>query len=389
MDYILYNGKIILKDRILNNGYVTVNGNRIADVSEGKPDVETLRNCKNIIDAKGKYISPGFIDIHVHGGGGKTFAIGKEESFLIPCETHAIHGTTSIYPSISSSTIEIMENAISCFTKTKKHNDKGSYMRGLHFEGPYFSANQKGAQEGCYLRDPVKEEYLRILDMTDDIKRWSCACELKGMEEFAACLKKRGIKASIGHCDATYDEVVKAHGWGFDLITHLYSCCSTIKREKGYRIPGVIESAYLIDDMDVEIICDGHHLPDSLIQFAYKFKGSDRTAIISDALCYAGMDVPNGTAVREDIIIEDGVAKLTDRSAFGGSVATFDKLVRIVLKAGISLVECVKMSSYTPARIMGIDNVTGSLEKGKDADIIVFDESINMFTVIIQGNRIL
>ena len=195
--------------------------------------------------------------------------------------------------------------------------------------------------------------------------------------------------AAVGHSDANYEQVKKAYEWGFSLITHLYSCCSSIKRDKGYRILGVIEAAYLIEDMDVEIICDGHHLPEGLIQMVYKFKGPDKTAIITDCLGFAGINAPNGTLLREDIMIEDGVAKLTDRSAFGGSIATFDMLIRTSLKAGLPLVDIIKMSSITPARIMGIDKQTGSLDKGKEADVIVFDEDINMHAVYVKGKRIL
>ncbi|MFA5341406.1 MAG: amidohydrolase family protein [Clostridia bacterium] len=389
MRTIIYNGKLILKDCITNKGYVEFNDGIITKVSRENPKKEYLDNADSIYDARGNYISPGFIDIHTHGGGGYEFGTGDADSYIIPCKTHALHGTTSLYPTISSSTFEIMEHAIITYKKAIRMNYKGASMRGLHLEGPYFSAAQKGAQQERNLRIPVASEYIKILDMTDDIRRWSSACELQGMQEFAMELKKRGIKAAIGHSDATYEQVQKAYEWGFSLITHLYSCCSSIKRDKGYRILGVVESAYLIDDMDVEIICDGHHLPDGLIQMVYKFKGPEKTAIITDCLAYAGIDAPNGTLLREDIMVEDGVAKLVDRSAFGGSIATFDMLVRTSIKAGLSLLDIVSMSTITPARIMGIDKQTGSLEITKEADVIVFDEAVNMHAVYVKGNRIL
>lgn len=389
MRTVIWNGKLILKDSITEEGFVEINDGIISQISVKNPKKEILLNADSVFDANGKYISPGFIDIHNHGGGGYDFGIGNEDSFTIPCETHALHGTTSLYPTISSSTFEIMENAIILYRKAIQKSYKGATMRGLHFEGPYFSDAQKGAQQKKHLRIPVAKEYIKILNMTDDIRRWSSACELEGTEQFALELKKKGILAAVGHSDATYEQVKKAYEWGFSLITHLYSCCSSIKRDKGYRILGVIEAAYLIEDMDVEIICDGHHLPEGLIQMVYKFKGPDKTAIITDCLGFAGINAPNGTLLREDIMIEDGVAKLTDRSAFGGSIATFDMLIRTSLKAGLPLVDIIKMSSITPARIMGIDKQTGSLDKGKEADVIVFDEDINMHAVYVKGKRIL
>ena len=389
MSIIVYNGKIILKDHITEEGYVEINNGIIENIGKSKPEKYIIDRADEKIDAKGMYISPGFIDIHTHGGGGYEFGMSDELSYIIPCETHAKHGTTSLYPTISSYTFDIMKNAIISYNKAKSITYKGATMRGLHFEGPYFAASQKGAQLEKYLRNPIESEYMEILDMSDDIKRWSGACELEGMENFAKVLKSRNILAAIGHSNATYDEVVKALKWGFSLVTHLYSGCSTIKREKGYRIPGVVEAAYLLDELDVEIICDGHHLPDSLIQFVYKFKGPEKTAVITDSLSFAGINAPNGTLLREDIFVEDGVAKLIDRSAFGGSIATYDMLIRTLMKARIPFLDIIKMSTITPARIMGIDKETGSLEKNKEADLIIFDEQINMHAVLVKGNRVL
>ncbi|HHT95369.1 MAG TPA: N-acetylglucosamine-6-phosphate deacetylase [Clostridia bacterium] len=389
MRTIIYNGKLILKDTITEQGHVEITDGVITNVSQHNPNHDLLSHADNIIDAKGMHISPGFIDIHTHGGGGYDFGVNSTDSYIVPCEIHARHGTTSLYPTISSATFETMEEAVVLYKEAKYINYSGATMRGLHFEGPYFSPAQKGAQSEEHLRTPKPFEYLKILNMTDDIKRWSSACELDGMQEFTYELKKRGILPAIGHCDATYEEVKQAQEWGFSLITHLYSCCSTITRDKGYRILGVTEAAYLIDDMDVEIICDGHHLPDGLIQMVYRFIGPDRTAIITDCLSYAGLDAPDGTLLGDRFVVEGGVAKLLDRSAFAGSIATFDMLIRTALKAGLPLKDIIKMSSVTPARIMGIDKQTGSLEKGKEADVIVFDNDINMHAVFVKGKRVL
>jgi N-acetylglucosamine-6-phosphate deacetylase len=219
------------------------------------------------------------------------------------------------------------------------------------------------------------------------------APELPGALEFARVLKERGIVTAVAHSDAIYEEVVEAFDAGFSLATHLYSGMSSITRRNAYRFAGVVEAAYLIDDMDVEIIADGVHLPKSLLQFVYKFKGPDRTALCTDSMRGAGM--PDGESILgslekgQKVIIEDGVAKLPDRTAFAGSVATTDRLVRTMVQlAEVPLVDAVKMMTLTPARIMKIDGAKGSIEVGKDADFVIFGENIDVSHTIIEGKVI-
>ncbi|HHU25681.1 MAG TPA: amidohydrolase family protein, partial [Bacteroidales bacterium] len=279
------------------------------------------------------------------------------------------------------------------FKEAVKQNREGARFIGLHLEGPYFSYNQRGAQDPKYLRNPDPAEYNEILAASDDIVRWSLAPELPGALEFARVLKERGIVTAVAHSDAIYEEVVEAFDAGFSLATHLYSGMSSITRRNAYRFAGVVEAAYLIDDMDVEIIADGVHLPKSLLQFVYKFKGPDRTALCTDSMRGAGM--PDGESILgslekgQKVIIEDGVAKLPDRTAFAGSVATTDRLVRTMVQlAEVPLVDAVKMMTLTPARIMKIDGAKGSIEVGKDADFVIFGENIDVSHTIIEGKVI-
>jgi N-acetylglucosamine-6-phosphate deacetylase len=198
------------------------------------------------------------------------------------------------------------------------------------------------------------------------------------------------VLPAIAHTDAIYEDVIEAFNNGYTLATHFYSAMSGVTRRNAFRYAGVIESAYLIDDMNVEIIADGVHLPAPLLQLIYKIKGSRHTALITDAMRAAGM--PPGESILGSlkdgikVIVEDNVAKMPDRSAFAGSVATFDRLVRNMVElAQVPLIEAVRMAAETPARIMGIDNEKGTLAVGKDADIIIFDESINIDTTIVNG----
>ena len=284
-------------------------------------------------------------------------------------------------------------NTFTIYKKAKVLNNKGAKFIGLHLEGPYFSPSQCGAQDPNYLKKPCPKEYNHFINISQDIVRWSIAPELEGAIEMGEELQRQHILPSIAHTDATYEEVEKANKAGYTHITHLYSAMSSVTRRNAFRHAGVVEAAYLIDDITVEIIADGIHLPKPLLQFVYKFKGPDKTALCTDAMRGAGM--PDGESILgsltngQKVIIEDGVAKMPDRSAFAGSVATTDRLVRTMVQlAGIPLTDAIRMMTLTPARILHIDSSKGSLEAGKDADIIIFDNQINVINTISEGHVI-
>lgn len=345
-----------------------------------------------VIDACGSYVSPGFVDIHSHGGGDADFMDGTSAAFLTTAEMHARHGTTTIIPTATSGTAGEMAGMEASFEEARRNNVRGADMPGLHLEGPYFAMSQRGAQDPRYVRDPDPAEYEAILNSSRHIMRWSAAPELNGALEFGRALKERGILASIGHSDASYDEVVKAVEAGYSHVTHLYSCMSTVHRKNAFRYAGIVEAAYLMDDLTVEIIADGIHLPAPLLQFVYRFKGPDRTALVTDSMRGAGM--PDGLSILgsrktgQQVLLEDGVAKLMDRSAFAGSVATTDRLVRnMVNLAHAPLTDAVKMATQTPARIMKL-NDRGMLREGLRADIVIFGESINVSRTIVDGRTV-
>ncbi|MFA5651143.1 MAG: N-acetylglucosamine-6-phosphate deacetylase [Proteiniphilum sp.] len=389
---IIQNGKIIFPDRIEENLSIICENGKIVDIL--KPEDVVPVEGDEVIDARGKYVSSGFIDIHTHGGGGHDFMDGTVEAYLGAAEKHAQHGTTALLPTTLTSTTDELMKTFDTYREAAKQNKKGAKFLGLHLEGPYFAYNQRGAQDPKYLRNPEPEEYNMILkEASDIIVRWSLAPELPGALEFGKVLGERKILTAVAHSDAIYEEVVDAFDAGFTLATHLYSGMSTITRRNAYRYAGVVEAAYLIDDMDVEIIADGVHLPKSLLQFVYKFKGPDRTALCTDSMRGAGM--PDGESILgslekgQKVIIEDGVAKLPDRTAFAGSVATTDRLVRTMVEiAEVPLVDAVKMMTLTPARILKIDNQKGSIQKGKDADFVIFDNNIHVSHTILEGNVI-
>ena len=378
---------IILPGRISEKGYVVCEDGIITQIGQGYfPATER----DEVINAGGLYVSPGFIDIHTHGAGGYDFMDGTVEAYLGAAKMHAKHGTTSLLPTTLTSTNEELLKTFSIYKEAKAKNTEGASFLGLHLEGPYFAYGQKGAQDPKYLRNPEPEEYNAILEASDDIMRWSLAPELKGAIEFGKVLRSKNILPSIAHTDAICEEVEEAFDAGFTHVTHLYSCMSTITRRNAYRYAGALEATYLIDDMTVEIIADGVHLPKSLLRYVYKFKGPDKIALCTDSMRGAGM--PDGESILgslqggQKVIIEDGVAKLPDRTAFAGSVATADRLIRTMIGlADVPLEEAIRMITLTPARILKIDKTKGSIEIGKEADLVLFDKDININTTIING----
>ncbi len=382
----IVNGKVITPSGILPACCVLVKDGIITAIEK---DITPIQNA-TVIDAGGNYISPGFIDIHIHGGGGYDFMDGNETAFLKIAETHARYGTTTMLPTTLTSTKEEMLETLAVYEKANKKNENGAQFLGMHLEGPYFAMNQRGAQNPRYIRNPDPGEYKEILSKTSCIKRWSAAPELEGAIEFGKYVKSKGVLPAVAHTDAIYEDVIVAFENGYTLATHLYSGMSGVTRRNAFRYAGVVESSFIIDDMDVEIIADGIHLPAPLLKLIYKIKGSYRTALITDAMRAAGTDVKESILGNKEnglkVIVEDGVAKLPDRLSFAGSVATADRLVRTMINmAAVSLMETIKMITATPARIMGVADKKGELVVGKDADIVIFDEDISIQTTIVKG----
>jgi len=389
--YSLINGTLVTPYRVLPNSGLVIDGSKIKNLFS--MDSFHPHDGTEVFDVKGAYIAPGFIDMHLHGGGGADVMDGTPEAFATIAKAHAKGGTTSIVPSTTTSSLQDLKNALAAFQQALKMKNTGSRLLGMHLEGPYFAPSQKGAQDIRFIKEPHKDEYLSILDSFPGIVRISAAPELSGGLELGRELRRRGVLASIGHTNASYDEVLLAIEAGYSHVTHLYSGMSGVHRVRAYRIAGVIESGLLLDDLTVEIIADGKHLPASLLKLIYKCKGPDRIALCSDSIRAAGM--PEGEYILgnpEDgqvAVVDEGVAWLPDRTAFAGSVATANLLVRnMVNLAGVSLLDAVKMATLTPARILKIDDVKGSIDKGKDADIVVFDEDINVRMTIVEGKLV-
>ena len=383
--YLFRQARVITATSLIQPMDVLVNEGRIVAVGQ------TLdASGAAVVDGSGLYLAPGFIDLHLHGGGGHDFMDGTVEAFLGVTRAHARFGTTTLMPTTLACTDDELNDMFSVFLEANKHNTDGAAMAGVHLEGPYFSMEQRGAQDPRFIRNPDPAHYGPILERWGKwIQRWSSAPELPGTAEFAKALTERGILPSVAHTDAFCEDIEAAAAIGFTHLTHFYSGMSGLRRINGIRRPGVVESGYISDDLTVEVIADGMHIPPALLKQVYKGIGPNRTALVTDAMRGAGTDLTtcllgskkNG----QTVLIEGGVAWLPDRTAFAGSVATMNRTVRTMVQlAGVPLQDAVRMASTTPAAIAKLPT-KGRILPGLDADLVLFDENIDVHLTMIGG----
>ena len=379
----IINANIILENEIVNGKSIFIENGVITDVSDKDMYYD------NLVDANGKYVSAGFIDIHVHGAVDNDFADSTPDGVIKAANFHCKHGTTTIYPTTLSASYQAISNSLEAIKVAMQSDELLPEIGGVHLEGPYFSKKQSGAQNPEFITPPIKADYERILkNYGDIIKRWSFAPELEGSDAFIDSLKDNSVIASVGHSDAVYDDMLAAYEKGVRLITHFYSCISTITREKGFRKLGVTEFGYLLDDVVAEAIADGCHIPTELFRLLYKIKGSDNICLVTDAMRCCGIDDEFSSIGGIKCKIKNGVAYLMDESAFAGSIATADRLVRFCVKdVGIDICNAVKMITVNPAKAMKLAN-KGKIEAGYIADLVIFDEDINIDKVIVAGKII-
>jgi N-acetylglucosamine-6-phosphate deacetylase len=348
-----------------------------------------------VVDLCGDRLVPGFIDMHVHGGGGADFMDGSDDAIGAVRRTHARFGTTTLCPTTLTAPDDEISGFLAAVRRLMRVDDSdpsggdGARIGGVHIEGPWLAPAQAGAQDPAYLRPPTVAHLERLLGSCEGGSTVTIAPELDGACECAGWLAARGVLPAMGHSDATLAQVRDGVACGFRHMTHFYSAMSAVKRKRGYRIPGMVEAGYLFDEVTVETIADGRHLPHELLRLVWKVKGTGRMALVTDAMRGAGM--PEGTyrlgslERGRDVIVEDGVARLPDRSGFAGSVCTMDRAVRTAVAAGIPLEDTLRMASATPARILGMQDRRGRLRPGFDADLAVLDDGLNVRMTVVGG----
>lgn len=384
----IINAKLVLSDEILPGGILIRDGKIASLLLDGA----SAPGDEQIVDAKGFYLAPGLIDLHCHGAGNADFMDNETDCFETALLMQAQHGVTAALPTALSAPREHISAMLARYHAVKAACRKDlPELLGIHMEGPYFNPQQCGAQDTTYIRPPTCAEYEQIFqEAKGEIRIWSSAPEIDGALEFGDWLRTHGIVAAMGHSAATAPMVRQAVLHGYTHVTHLYSACSSIIRVDGYRVPGIVECAQLYDGLTVELIADGHHLPPELIKLVYKVKGPDKICLVSDSMRAAGMgEGPSILGAKhggQAVLVSGGVARMPDGSSFAGSVATADQLLRTAVRCGIPLWDAVRMASLTPASIIGVQNRKGSIEPGKDADLILLDQSLCVHGVLCGGN---
>lgn len=382
-------GRVVLPYSIETDLAVGVEGERIVALA---PCADVPKDAE-IVALDGGYLLPGFVDIHVHGGGGADFMDNTPEAMRTAAKAHCAHGTTSLCPTTMTAPREQLLRCIDVYRRVVEEGTGGADFIGLHFEGPYLSGANTGAQPGSFFGIPTEDELNRIFDRADGhIVRWDAAPELEGMDVFARVMREHGVLCSIAHSAATAEETLEAYERGFTHITHMY-CATTTEHKVGQVVHGgIIEATYLEDGMTAELIADGKHIPRETMRLGFKLKGDNRLALVTDAMRAAGTDVTEsvlgGGECGTPVIIEDGVAKLPSRVSFAGSIATMDHALRTVhVKYGVPLADTVRAMTLTPASLVGADKEKGSIAVGKHADLVIMDDAFNVKRVFVRGEE--
>ncbi len=383
--------------RLIEGGSVTPASILIrGGVIEAVLPADTDAAEEDIIDCGSLYAAAGLVELHAHGGAGYEVMDCTEEAIGSVAEYHLTHGVTTFFPTTSTDSFDSIRRVIDASRNVSKQRENRQCIPGIHIEGQYISDERNGGMYRKYIKNPDPEEYVPLVEYADGwIRRWSIAPELEGGLAFGDYCSKRGIVCSVAHSDATYDEVKRAKEHGFSHLTHFYSDMNSVTRINGFRTMGAIEAGYDFDDLWIEVIGDGCHIPPELMDYLYRHIGPGRMHLVSDSVRVAGtaregelVDVGSRDRALQGII-EDGVVKFLDRSAFHGSIASGIELIRAThLKAGIPLSDCVRMMTENPARIMGIEDRKGHVLPGYDADIILFDGDIRLKEVYYRGRSV-
>lgn len=375
---IIKNCKIIFEDKI-ETGSVLIKDGKICSITSGDLESDVLT-----MDAAGKYLSPGFIDIHIHGAGGHDTMEGNFEALNCIAKTIVKHGTTSFLPTTMTVALDDIKTAVQAITYAKENGTEGANVLGVHLEGPFINPQMIGAQNPKYVVPPSIDAFNYMVgDNIDTVISITLAPEVPGAEELIKHLKDKGIAVSIGHSKATYAETVHGIECGVCHATHLYNAMTGLH----HREAGVV-GAIFDTDITTETISDGIHISYPSLRIAYKIKGTDKVILVTDAMMACGMPDGKYALGGQDVFVNNSAARL-ENGALAGSVLTLDKAIRNVYNnTDYKLHEIVKMATLNPAKLCKVDNRKGKVAEGYDADLVLFDEDINISTVIVNGRVI-
>ncbi|MGW0603490.1 N-acetylglucosamine-6-phosphate deacetylase [Streptomyces sp. NPDC002640] len=371
---VLTGARVVLPGGTVPGGRVVVEGDRLADPAAVPADAPATE-----IDLTGCWVVPGFVDIHNHGGGGASFTSGTVEEVLRGVHTHRAHGTTTLVASTVTGDLDSLARRAGLLSELAEDGE----IAGVHFEGPFISPCRKGAHSEELLRHPDPSEVRKLVEAARGQARMvTLAAELPGGIESVRMLSEMGVIAAVGHTDATYEQTVEAVDAGATVATHLFNAMPPL----GHRAPGPVTALLEDERVTVELIDDGVHLHPGALGLAFRHAGGRRVALITDAMDAAGFGDGRYLLGPLEVDVVDGVARLTEGGSIAGSTLTLDRAFRrAVTEDGLPVEEVVAAISSTPARLLGLDDRIGSLEPGKDADLVVLDAEFALRGVMRKG----
>ncbi|BBC95239.1 N-acetylglucosamine-6-phosphate deacetylase [Streptomyces griseofuscus] len=366
---VLTGANVVLPTGTVKNGTVAIDGTRIA----GAPPADAA-----VLDVSGHWLVPGFVDLHNHGGGGASFS-GTAEQILTAIRTHRAHGTTTLVASTVTDEMDLLVRQAGLLSELAEQGD----IAGIHFEGPFISPCRKGAHSEALLRHPEPAEVRKLIDAARGQARMlTLAAELPGGIDSVRLLTEHGVIAAIGHTDATYEQTVDAIEAGATVATHLFNAMPAL----GHRTPGPVAALLEDERVTVELINDGTHLHPAALELAFHHAGAERVAFITDAMDAAGIGDGRYMLGPLEVEVSEGVARLVEGGSIAGSTLTLDRAFkRAVTVDRLPVEHAVKALSANPARLLGLSDRVGSLEPGKDADLVLLDADFDVRGVMRHG----
>lgn len=375
---VLRHARLVLPDGVVENGWLCTEGEQIAAV--GSPDQLPPPGPDGTLhDLAGRYVVPGFVDMHVHGGGGGAFSSGRIDEARDAAAFHLGHGTTTIMASTVTGALPDLERYVAELAELVEDGE----LAGIHLEGPFIARSRCGAHDPNLLRDPDPALVQRLVKAgRGAVRMVTLAPELDGGIESTGLLADAGVIAAFGHTDATYAEANQAIARGARVATHIFNAMRPVH----HREPGPVTAALEQDEVFVEVVNDGMHVHPSVVSLVFAAAGAHRTALITDAMQAAGLadgKYPLGPLTVE---VTDGAVRVAGTDTLAGSTLTMDHALRnTVLSVGIPIELAAVSASLTPARALGIDDKVGTLEPGKYADLVVLDDDLRVVAVMRRG----
>jgi len=377
---VIKNGTVISPFRTIKNGVVIFDDGKITAVG-GESEVKMPEGAR-VIDASGKNVAPGFIDIHIHGGRGRDVMEGSYEAINELAKFVASHGTTAFLPTTVSASREDLLKAVRAVKTAMERGTEGAEVLGVHLEGPYINLKKHGAHDAEYVRPPSLDEIKELFETANrTIKIVTLAPEVNGSKELIKELGRLGIVASVGHSNATYGETMNAIKLGLRHAAHAFN----EMRSFHHREPGIVGAVLVHGELTAELISDSIHVHPVAMKLLVKTKGTNKVVLVTDAIQAAGMPDGKYKLGKQKVIVKKGVCRL-ESGELAGSTLTMDEAVRNAMKSvGLPLRTAIKMAAINPAVAISINKNKGSLKPGKDADIVIIDDEVNVYGTIVKG----